>query len=63
MVRPLLDAKANLQRMLVAILLADEERAAIDDGQTALAELLERLADTPAPAARLLRLMSTYFAR
>ena len=46
----LLEAKANLQRMLVAIPLTDDERAAVDDGQEALDKLLERLADTPTPA-------------
>jgi len=45
----LLEAKANLQRMLVAIPLTDDEKAAIDDGQEALDKLLERLLDTPAP--------------
>ena len=45
----LLEAEANLQRMLVAIPLTDDERAAVDDGQEALDRLLERLADTPAP--------------
>jgi integrase len=45
----LLEAKANLQRMLIAIPLTDDERAAVDDGQEALDKLLERLADTPAP--------------
>jgi integrase len=45
----LLEAKANLQRMLVAIPLTDDEKAAVDDGQEALDKLLERLADTPAP--------------
>jgi hypothetical protein len=46
----LLEAKANLRRMLVAIPLTDDERAAVDDGQEALDKLLERLADTPTPA-------------
>jgi hypothetical protein len=46
----LLEAKANLQRMLVAIPLTDDERAAVGDGQEALDKLLERLADTPTPA-------------
>ena len=32
----LLEAKDNLQRMLAAIPLTDDERAAVDDGQTAL---------------------------
>jgi integrase len=46
----LLEAKANLQRMLVEIPLLDEERAAVEDGQTALDRLLERLADVSTPA-------------
>jgi integrase len=45
----LLEAKANLQRMLIAIPLTDDEKAAVDDGQEALDKLLDRLADTPAP--------------
>jgi len=45
----LLEAKASLQRMLIAIPLTDDEKAAVDDGQEALDKLLERLADTPAP--------------
>lgn len=36
--------------MLVAIPLTDGERAAVDDGQAAMDELLERLADVPSPA-------------
>jgi hypothetical protein len=40
----------GLQRMLAAIPLTDEERAAIDDGQAALDKLLGQLADTPTPA-------------
>ncbi len=46
----LLEAKDNLQRMLTAIPLTDDERAAVDDGQAALDQLLNRLADTPTPA-------------
>ncbi|MEY9862952.1 integrase [Catenulispora sp. GAS73] len=46
----LLEAKDNLQRMLAAIPLSDDERAAVDDGQTALDNLLERLTDVPTPA-------------
>jgi len=46
----LLEAKANLQRMLIAIPLTDDERAAVDDGQEALDKLLDRLADVPTPA-------------
>ncbi len=46
----LLEAKDNLQRMLAAIPLTDDERAAVDDGQAALDNLLQRLADVPTPA-------------
>jgi hypothetical protein len=46
----LLEAKDNLQRMLAAIPLTEDERAAVDDGQTALDHLLDRLADVPTPA-------------
>lgn len=46
----LLEAKDNLQRMLAAIPLTDDERAAVDDGQAAVDQLLERLADVPTPA-------------
>lgn len=46
----LLEAKENLQRMLAAIPLTDDERAAVDDGQAALDQLLERLTDVPTPA-------------
>jgi hypothetical protein len=46
----LLEVKANLQRMLIAIPLTDDERAAVDDGQAALDQLLDRLADVPTPA-------------
>jgi len=45
----LLEAKNNLQQMLANIHLSDEEQAAVDDGQAALDQLLERLADTPTP--------------
>jgi hypothetical protein len=43
----LLEAKDNLQRMLTGIALIDDERAAVDDGQAALDQLLARLADVP----------------
>jgi hypothetical protein len=43
----LLEAKASLQRMLVAIPLTDDEQAAVDDDQEALDKLLERLSPTP----------------
>ncbi|MFI6777503.1 tyrosine-type recombinase/integrase [Nocardia sp. NPDC050412] len=46
----LLEAKENLQRMLASVPLTDDERAAVDDGHTALDQLLERLVDVPTPA-------------
>ena len=46
----ILEAKGNLQRMLVSIPLTDDERAAVDDGQAALDSLLSRLADTATPS-------------
>ncbi|MFK0024049.1 hypothetical protein [Streptomyces sp. NPDC090798] len=46
----LLEAKDNLQRMLASMPLSDEERAAVDDGQDALDQLLGRLADVPTPS-------------
>ncbi len=46
----LLEAKENLQRMLAGVPLTDDERAAVDEGQTALDQLLDRLADIPTPA-------------
>jgi len=46
----LLEAKSNLQRMLATVGITDEERDAIDDGQTALDSLLDRLVDVPTPA-------------
>ena len=45
----LLEAKDNLQRMLIAIPLNDDERAAIEDGQRGLDNLLDRLLDVPTP--------------
>ena len=45
----LLEAKDNLQKMLASVPLTDDERAAVDDGQTALDNLLHRLADVPTP--------------
>ena len=46
----LLEAKANLQRMLVEIPLTEVERAAVEDGGEAVTHLLDRLADVPTPA-------------
>jgi integrase len=46
----LLEANANLTRMLIEIPLTDDERAAVEEGQNAMTALLERLADTPTPA-------------
>lgn len=46
----LLQAKSNLQRMLVSIPLTDGEQAAVQDGQASIDQLLQRLADTPTPA-------------
>ena len=46
----LLEARDNLQRMLAQIPLTDEERAAVEDGTTAVERLIERLTDVPTPA-------------
>jgi integrase len=46
----LLEASGNLQRMLASIPLTDDERAAVDDGHTAVTALLARLGDVPTPA-------------
>ncbi len=46
----LLEARSNLERMLLQIPLSDDERAAVEDGQLALDGLLARLADVPTPA-------------
>ncbi|MCX4637989.1 tyrosine-type recombinase/integrase [Streptomyces platensis] len=46
----LLEAKENLQRMLASIPLTEDERAAVDDGQSAIDALLARLTDIPTPA-------------
>src|SRR6266542_4267986 len=57
----LLEAKSNLQRMLVQIPLTDGERAAVEQGAAAVEQLLERLADTPTPAGPTPREMSASF--
>jgi hypothetical protein len=46
----LLEAKDNLRRMIASIPLTDDERAAVDVGQAALDQLLERLAHVPTPS-------------
>jgi integrase len=46
----LLEAKANLQHMLVRIPLTEDEQAAVEDGEAAVTRLLERLADVATPA-------------
>jgi hypothetical protein len=46
----LLEAKGNLQRMLAAVPLTNDERAAVEDGSEALSRLLARLTDVPTPA-------------
>lgn len=46
----LLEAEENLQRMRASIPLTEDEQAAVDDGQAALGQLLEKLADVPTPA-------------
>ncbi|MCX4735777.1 hypothetical protein [Streptomyces sp. NBC_01363] len=45
-----LETKDNLQKMLATIPLTEEEMAAVDDGQAALDQLLNRLADVPTPS-------------
>ena len=46
----LVEAKGHLQRMLIAIPLTEGERAAVEDGATAVQQLLDHLADLPTPA-------------
>jgi hypothetical protein len=45
----LLEGKESLQRMLVAVPLTDDERAAVEDGHAALAALADRLSEVPSP--------------
>ncbi|WP_235618408.1 hypothetical protein [Embleya scabrispora] len=47
---PISEAKGNLRRMLATIPLTDDERHAVDDGQTALDKLLDHIAHTPTSA-------------
>ncbi len=46
----LLEARVNLQRMLMSIPLTEDERAAVEDGQAALQALLSRLAHVATPS-------------
>lgn len=46
----LLEAKENLQRMLAMIPLTEEERAAVEEGATALEQRLQHLTDVPTPS-------------
>lgn len=46
----LLEAKGNLQRLLQEIPLTEDEKAAVEDGLTAIAKLSEQLRDVPTPA-------------
>jgi integrase len=46
----LLEAKRNLQRMLLEIPLTDDERAAVEGDDAAVDQLLKRLAEVPTPA-------------
>lgn len=46
----LIEARGNLQRMLLEIPLTDDERAAVEDGASAVERLLDRLSDVPTPA-------------
>ena len=45
----LLEGKAHLQRMLQAIPLLEDERAAVEEGVEAMEKLLQRLAHEPTP--------------
>jgi hypothetical protein len=55
----LLEAKADLQKMTAAIPLAEDEQAAVEDGQTAIDRLLGKLADTPTPTGPTPRQLAT----
>jgi integrase len=46
----LLEGKEHLQRMLAAVPLTDDERAAVEDGHAALGALVNRLREVPSPA-------------
>ena len=55
----LLEARRNLQRMLLEIRVTEGEREAVEDGTAAVERLLERLADTPTPCGPTPRQMTT----
>jgi hypothetical protein len=55
----LLEAKANLQRMLQAIPLSEDERAAVEDGLSAIERLSAQLLDVPTPAGATPRQLAT----
>jgi integrase len=55
----ILEGKENLQRMLIAVPLTDDERAAVEDGHAALAALIDRLRDMPSPAGSAPRSLGT----
>lgn len=55
----ILEAKENLQHMLQAIPLTEEEVAAVEDGLTALERLQRRLTDVPTPAGPTPRQLTT----
>ena len=54
-----LEGKDNLQRMLVAVPLTDDERAAVEEGQAALGALVDRLSEVPSPAGSTPRSLGT----
>jgi len=55
----LLEARGNLQRMLLQIPLTDDERVAVEDGTTAVEGLLRRLAEVPTPAGSTPRVLTS----
>jgi integrase len=55
----LLEAKENLQHMLLAVPLTDDERAAVEDGDAALGALIDRLHEVPTPSGATPRTLGT----
>ncbi|MGH9190695.1 MAG: tyrosine-type recombinase/integrase, partial [Acidimicrobiales bacterium] len=55
----LLEGQENLQHMLVAVPLTDDERAAVEDGHAALGALVDRLTDVASPAGSTPRSLGT----